>query len=111
MLYPTDEELVTALGKLEGKEYDEYDVSLWLDSFDKRHESKAKALRLIESWLSSNPPRIERFKIAASCIANICTRENNALQIPDKYCITDSSDLVIKIKASTRFAMYRRTLD
>jgi hypothetical protein len=110
MLYPTDEELVTALDKLEGKEYDEFDVSLWLDSFDKRHESKAKALRLIESWLSSNP-KIERFKIAASCIANIGTRENNALQILDKYCITDSSDLVVKIKASTRFAMYRRTLD
>jgi len=109
-LYPTDEELLSDLDEYETREDGEFYVRFWLDEFDKRHEPKAKALKLINSWLTSNL-NLSRFKIAAACVSNIGTRQNNALDILDKYQIDDSSDLVERIKASTKFAIYRRTLD
>lgn len=108
--YPSEQELLADLDEYEEQDNVQNHINVWLDEFDKRNEPKTNALSLIDSWLALKP-NFKRFEIAARCISTIGTRQNNALHILDKYQIEGMLDEIEKIKTSTRFSVYRSTLD
>ncbi len=106
--YPSDDELLQELDELTADKYAERRVIPWLEDFGKRHSSKSRALKVVDCWLAFNPT-LRGLQIAAVCIEVVGTRKD--LSILDQYPIEGSPDEIAKIKESTRFAVYRRSLD
>lgn len=106
--YPSDDELLQELDELGADKYAERRVIPWLEDFSKRHDSKSRALKVVDCWLAFNPT-VRGLEIAAVCIEAVGTRKD--LSILDQYTIEGSPDEIASIKESTRFAVYRRSLD
>jgi hypothetical protein len=106
--YPSEDELLQELDELTADKYAEQRVIRWLENFGKRYSSKSRALKVVDCWLAFNPT-IKGLQIAAVCIEAVGTRKD--LSILDQYPIEGSPDEIARIKESTRFAVYRRSLD
>ncbi len=77
----------------------------WLQTFNTQHHL---ILNVVKRILASH--RTTRsLQITAVCIEVVGTRKN--LSILDQYTIEGSHDEIARIKESTRFAVYRRSLD
>jgi hypothetical protein len=106
--HPSDDELLQDLSEFAAQENGIWRVERWLEEFDKRHDPKSRALSLVNCWLAFNPT-VRGLQIAAVCIQAVGTRKD--LSILDQCTIEGSPDEIAKIKESTRFAVYRRSLD
>jgi hypothetical protein len=106
--HPFDDDLLQDLDKLAAEEDGVARIRYWLEEFDKRHDSKSRALSIVDCWLAFNPT-IKGLQMAAACVQAVGTRKD--LSILDQYTIEGSPDEIAKIKESTRFAVYRRSLD
>ncbi len=106
--HPSDDDLLQDLNEFAAQENGIRRVDHWLEEFDKRHDPKSRALSLVDCWLAFNPT-VRGLQIAAACIQSMGTRRN--LSILDQYIIEGSPDEIARIKESTRFAVYRRSLD
>jgi hypothetical protein len=106
--HPCDDDLLQELDELAAEENDLWRVKNWLEKFDKRHDSKSRVLTLVDCWLAFNPT-VKGLRIAAACIQAVGTRKD--LSILDQCTIEGSPDEIVRIKESTRFAVYRRSLD
>jgi len=106
--YPSNDDLLQELDELAAKENGVWRVTNWLDKFEKRHVSKSRALEVVDCWLAFHPT-VRGLQIAAGCIQSVGTRRD--LSILEQYIIEGSPDEIAKIKESTRFAVYRRSLD
>jgi hypothetical protein len=106
--YPSNDDLLQELDELAAKENGVWRVTNWLDKFEKRHVSKSRALEVVDCWLAFHPT-VRGLQIAASCIQSVGTRRD--LSILEQYIIEGSPDEIARIKESTRFAVYRRSLD
>ncbi len=106
--HPSDDELLQDLNEFLADRHGKWRVGYWLEEFDKRHDSRDRALDLVDRWLASHPT-IEGLEIAATCVQAIGTRED--LLILEKHKIAGPSDVISKIRASARFHVQRRTLE
>jgi len=104
-VYPLDDDLLEELNKFAVEENSEWRVRHWLDG---RWISNSRALSIVNRWLAFNPT-VKGLQIAAACIKAVGTRED--LSILEQYQIEGSPDEIARIKESTRFAVYRRSLD
>lgn len=106
--HPSDDELLQDLDEFAADTHGVWRVKYWLEKFDKRHDPRNRALSIIDRWLSLHPT-VKDLQIAAACVQAVGTRKD--LSILDKYTIEGSLDKISNIKASTRFAVYKRSLD
>jgi hypothetical protein len=103
--YPLDDDLLEELNKFAVEENGEWRVRHW---FDGRWISNSRALSIVNCWLAFNPT-VKGLQIAAACIKAVGTRKD--LSILEQYQIEGSPDEIARIKESTQFAVYRRSLD
>ncbi len=106
--YPSDEDLFENLDKFVLDRRGEWRVEYWVEEFERRGDSKERALDVVDRWLESHPT-IEHFKIAAACIQAIGTRKD--LSRLNKYTIEGPSDEITHIITNTQFSVKRRSLD
>ncbi len=106
--HPTDEDLLKQLDESAAVRHGIWQVTHWLEKFDKRHDLKNRALSIVDQWLKCHPT-IKGLKIAAKCVETIGTRKD--LSILSKYSIEGPSDEIDKIKANANFSVYKRTLE
>jgi hypothetical protein len=106
--HPSDYDLLENIDEFAANKNGVWRVVYWLEEFDKRHDPKIRALNIVDCWLAFNPT-VKGLQIAAACIQAVGTRKD--LSILDQYPIEGSPDEIAKIKESTRFAVYRRSLD
>jgi hypothetical protein len=112
--HPSEDDLLQNLNEFAATPYINgihYGVQLvphWLEEFDKRHDLKSRALSIVDCWLAFNPT-IKGLQIASACVQAVGTRRD--LSILEQYTIEGSPDEIARIKESTRFAVYRRSLD
>jgi hypothetical protein len=106
--HPSDDDLLQDLNEFATDKHGVLRVTYWLEEFDKRHDPKSRALSIVDCWLAFNPT-VKGLQIAAACIQSVGTRKD--LSILDQYTIEGSPNEIAKIKESTRFAVYRRSLD
>ncbi len=107
--HPTNDDLLQDLDEFAADEhYSSWQVQHWLEDFDRRHDSKDRALPIMKNWLRSNL-NLRGLQIVAACIESIGTRDD--LSILDQYGISGPEHEIDKVKASTRFAVYRRSLN
>jgi hypothetical protein len=106
--HPSDDDLLQDLNEFAAQEHGMRRVDYWLEEFDKRHDPKSRALSIVDCWLAFNPT-IKGLRIAAACVQAVGTRKD--LSILEQYLIEGSPDEIARIKESTRFAVYRRSLD
>jgi hypothetical protein len=106
--HPSDDDLLQALDKFAADKDGEWRVTHWLEEFDKRYDLQSRILSLVDCWLAFNPT-VKGLQIAAACIQAVGTRQD--LSILEQCTIEGSPDEIARIKESTRFAVYRRSLD
>jgi len=106
--HPCDDDLLEDLNEFAVQNNGQWRVTYWLEEFDKRHAPKSRALSIVDRWLAFNP-MIKGLQIAAACLQAVGTRKD--LSILEQYTIEGSADEIARIKESTRFAVYRRSLD
>lgn len=106
--YPSDDELLLELNKLADDKRGTWRVEGWIKELGQRHLTTVEILSLIDRWLASNSV-LKRFHIVAACLESIGSRRN--LSLLEKYEVEGSPAEINQIEASTRFSVYRRTLD
>jgi len=106
--HPSDDDLLQDLDEFATDKHGVLRVTYWLEEFDKRHDPKSRALSIVDCWLAFNPT-VKGLQIAAACIQSVGTRRD--LSILAQYTIEGSPDEIARIKESTGFAVYRRSLD
>jgi hypothetical protein len=110
--YPSDETLIQQLDKF-SQSHDSSirsHISYWLKNLQRMDVKKDQILNVISTWLDCELT-LKRFKIAALCIEIVGSRSDHSLSILDRYKIDSLFNDLSKIKASTQFSIYRRTLD
>jgi hypothetical protein len=108
LYHPSDDDLLQDLDEFAADKHGVWRVTHWLEGFDRRHDSKSRTLSIVDCWLAFNPT-IKGLRIAAACIQAVGTRQD--LSILEQCTIEGSPDEIARIKESTRFAVYRRSLD
>lgn len=106
--YPSDEELLQELDELANDEKGAWRIEGWIEELRQRHRTQVESLALIDKWLAHNST-VKGLQIAAAYLEVIGSR--NSLSLLDKYKIEGSPDEIDRIKASTVFSVYRRSLD
>jgi hypothetical protein len=106
--HPSDDDLLQELEEFATRENPVWQVIHWLEGFEKRLVTKNRALSIVDCWFAFNTT-VKGLEIAAAYIQAIGTRKD--LSILDQHTIEGSPDEIAKIKESTRFAVYRRSLD
>lgn len=106
--YPFDSDLLLEFDRFAADRHGESLVVLWLEDFDRRRDSKSRALIAVRRWLLLHPT-LRSLQIAAACVQAVGARKD--LSILDVSAIEESPDEIAKIKANTWFAICRRTLD
>lgn len=106
--HPSDDDLLQVLDIFSADKDGEWRVTHWLEEFDKRYDLQSRVLSIVDCWLAFNPT-IKGLQIAAACVQAVGTRKD--LPILEQYTIEGSPDEIAQIKESTRFAVYRRSLD
>jgi hypothetical protein len=105
---PTDEDLRQDLDDFASAADGEWRVRFWLEDADKRHDPKQRILGVVDKWLGSHAT-IKGLQIAGRCISSIGSRSD--LGLLDKYVVDGPEDSLAMIKESTRYFLYRRSLD
>ena len=106
--YPTEGDLLQDLDEFESDQHRVWTVQLWMEDFDRRHDSKEQIIPLLEKWLQTHRTE-QALQVAARCIELIGVRGN--LPILDRHEIKGTMDTINKLKAGTKFFVRRRSLD
>jgi phage terminase small subunit len=108
--FPSDEELLADLDKIEKGDPRHFDgsVLVWWDRFIQRKDSSRRPPEILEQWLRRSPS-LTRFKVAAYALRDRGTRQDLAML---RNCNFDSKPTEVEpILTDVEFAVMRRSLD
>ena len=106
--HPSHHDLLQDLNEFLVDKLWEWHITEWLEGFDKRLDPPSRLLNLLDEWLAVNHTTAG-LRITAACLKIMGTRKDSS--ILEKYEIEGLSNDIAAIKASTRFAVYRRSID
>ena len=103
--YPTDEDLIQRLDAIKDGEDSVRNIRVWMREFDRRAESKTRAFRILNEWLTQDPS-VDGYRMVAQAIKGWGTRED--LSILDDISLEDNR---IRHYKDAEFGVQTRTLN